>query len=117
MGSRAYRVSASDYEKLTGIELHLSDRQIAVGIEDREYEKEKKVRGEEYVDNYEWLYIEKYIPELADYRQDDEEFMYEATDLYTENVLGQYSTDQWKRKYDYIFRRLFQTVQRKNLER
>lgn len=95
-GAEHIGVSASDYEKLTGIELHLSDRQIAVGIEDREYEKEKKVRGEEYVDNYEWLYIGKYIPELADYRQDDEEFMYEATDLYTQNVLGQYSTDQWK---------------------
>lgn len=63
---------------------------------DKKEGKPKKVRGEEYVDNYEWLYIGKYIPELADYRQDDEEFMYEATDLYTQNVLGQYSTDQWK---------------------
>lgn len=95
-GAEHIGISASDYEELTGTELNLKNREIAVGIEDREYKKEKKVCGEEYVNNYTWLYIGKYIPELVDYRQDDEEFLYEVSDLHTQNVLGQYSPDQWK---------------------
>ena len=62
-GAEHIGISASDYEELTGTELNLKNREIAVGIEDREYKKEKKVCGEEYVNNYTWLYIGKYIPE------------------------------------------------------
>ena len=59
-GAQHIGVSASEYEKLTGKDVNLSEREILVGIEDSEYQKEKKITDEDYLNTYSFLFTGKY---------------------------------------------------------
>ena len=63
-GAQHIGVSASEYEKLTGKDVNLSEREILVGIEDSEYQKEKKITDEDYLNTYSFLFTGKYQEDI-----------------------------------------------------
>ena len=65
-GAQHIGVSASEYEKLTGKDVNLSEREILVGIEDSEYQKEKKITDEDYLNTYSFLFTGKYQEDMAE---------------------------------------------------
>ena len=94
-GAQHIGVSASEYEKLTGKDVNLSEREILVGIEDSEYQKEKKITDEDYLNTYSFLFTGKYQEDMAEISHTDPQYLYDIKDIFTQNVIGQYSTDQW----------------------
>lgn len=94
-GAQHIGVSASEYEKLTGKDVNLSEREILVGIEDSEYQKEKKITDEDYLNTYSFLFTGKYQEDMAGISHTDPQYLYDIKDIFTQNVIGQYSTDQW----------------------
>ena len=94
-GAQHIGVSASEYEKLTGKDVNLSEREILVGIEDSEYQKEKKITDEDYLNTYSLLFTGKYQEYMAEISHTDPQYLYDIKDIFTQNVIGQYSTDQW----------------------
>ena len=94
-GAQHIVVSASEYEKLTGKDVNLSEREILVGIEDSEYQKEKKITDEDYLNTYSFLFTGKYQEDMAEISHTDPQYLYDIKDIFTQNVIGQYSTDQW----------------------
>lgn len=94
-GAQHIGVSASEYEKLTGKDVNLSEREILVGIEDSEYQKEKKITDEDYLNTYSLLFTGKYQEYMAEISYTDPQYLYDIKDIFTQNVIGQYSTDQW----------------------
>lgn len=88
-------VSESSYKELTGKEYQLAGREIVVGIEDQEYQKEEKIQDEDYWEAYQWLYLGKATDELFDFNIDDEQYLYDVRDVHSQSVIGQYSIDQW----------------------
>lgn len=89
-------IPASVYEELTGKKADLSGHEILVGIEDQEYRKEEKIRGKDYWENYQFLYVGKYVDQGDGFVDtQNPEHNYDIQDIFTQSVLGQYSIDQW----------------------
>ncbi len=97
-GAEQIGIAQSDYKKLSGKECHLTGREILVGVEDQEYQKEKKIRSEDDWRVYTWLYLGKKSARTEEFLADvleEEEYLYDIKDIHTQNVIGQYSTDQY----------------------
>lgn len=94
-GAQHIGVSASDYKKMTGKICNLKNREILVGIEDSEYHGEKKITDEEYWNTYKFLYMGKYEEHNELISDNDSKYLYDIQEIFTQNVIGQYSTDRW----------------------
>ena len=55
-------ISESTYKELTGKAYDLSGKEIVIGIEDQNYQREEKVTDKVLYDLFGWLYIGKFNP-------------------------------------------------------
>lgn len=96
-GAEQIGIAESGYKELSGKECRLTGREIMVGVEDKDYQGEKKIQSGSDWEVYRWLYLGKRSEETENFSwilQDDETYLYDIKDIYTQSVLGQYSTDQ-----------------------
>ena len=56
---------------LIPLKLFVSEREILVGIEDSEYQKEKKITDEDYLNTYSFLFTGKYQEDMAEISHTD----------------------------------------------
>lgn len=100
-GAQQIGVSASDYEKMSGKTCDLKGREIWIGIEDDGFRKERQMNLTSWDDKdaYEFLYVGNFDPQfnlimMAD-REEGKAYQYDIQKAFTQNVIGQYSVDQY----------------------
>ena len=88
-------VSNSFYEEKTGRKLQLKEKEILVGIEDTDFEKDTEITDEEYRDIYSLLFVGgKEIPVLQE-EAESQENIFSVQKIFSQCVFGQYSIDSW----------------------
>lgn len=92
-------VSETVYQKMTGKSLGLKGREIAVGVEDKQYQKEENVTTQDH--DYEYLHVGKYSQEIEMFKmlpsklETHKEYQYHVKQIFTQNVLGKYGQDDY----------------------
>lgn len=98
-GAQQIGVSASSYEELSGKACDIQGREIWIDIEDEDFVEEKELENWEEEENYEFLFVGNFDPEvnlimLAN-TEEGKEYQYDLKRAFTQKIIGQYSLDQY----------------------
>ena len=87
-------ISESTYKELTGKTYGLSGKEIVIGIEDQNYQREEKVTDKVLYDLFGWLYIGKFNPNKKEFESSnilkDANYQYRIKEIHTQNVFGKF---------------------------
>ena len=87
-------ISESTYKELTGKAYGLSGKEIVIGIEDQNYQREEKVTDKVLYDLFGWLYIGKFNPNKKEFESSnilkDANYQYRIKEIHTQNVFGKF---------------------------
>ena len=87
-------VSESTYKELTGRAYGLREKEIVVGLEDQNYQKEQEVTDKVLYDLFKWLYIGKFNPNKKEFESSnilkDKKYQYKIKEMHTQNVFGKF---------------------------
>ena len=87
-------VSESTYKELTGRAYGLREKEIVVGLEDQNYQKEQEVTDKVLYDLFKWLYIGKFNPNKQEFESSnilkDKKYQYKIKEMHTQNVFGKF---------------------------
>ena len=87
-------ISESTYKELTGKAYDLSGKEIVIGIEDQNYQREEKVTDKVLYDLFGWLYIGKFNPNKKEFESSnilkDANYQYRIKEIHTQNVFGKF---------------------------
>ena len=87
-------ISESTYKELTGKAYGLSGKEIVIGIENQNYQREEKVTDKVLYDLFGWLYIGKFNPNKKEFESSnilkDANYQYRIKEIHTQNVFGKF---------------------------
>lgn len=100
-------ISESYYNKLTGKTLHLKNKQIVVAMQDQNHPN-RIVKDRTFQENYRIMYTGRYSDDKSEELHSivvkgkrnensaqSKRHLYKIKKMYTENVIGQYTTNRW----------------------
>jgi len=106
-GDQQIGISESYYNKLTGKTLHLKNKQIVVAMQDQNHPN-RSVKDQTFHFNYRIMYTGRYSDDKSEELHSivvkgkrnensaqSKRHLYKIKKMYTENVIGQYTTNRW----------------------
>ena len=106
-GDQQIGISESYYNKLTGKTLHLKNKQIVVAMQDQNHPN-RSVKDRTFHFNYRIMYTGRYSDDKSEELHSivvkgkrnensaqSKRHLYKIKKMYTENVIGQYTTNRW----------------------
>ena len=91
-------ISESTYKNLTGKSYNLKGKEIVVGIENQDFQKEEKIKDKTSYDLYSWLYIGKFNPDIKAFRfssiLQDPKYRYDIKEIHTQSLFGKFTLEE-----------------------